>query len=197
MTNPEHALVLDSLRDRERLLAAGRSEYPEKISRFAAMIASTLRNGGKLMICGNGGSAAEGQHFAAEMIVRLTEKYPRSGLPCIALSTDTSVLTACANDLGFDMIFARQVEALGRAGDLLIALSTSGKSENVNRAVKTARKMGIGTVAISGKDGGELTTIADFSIVVPSDSTLRIQEEHLFILHQATELLEHLLKPRE
>jgi len=183
-------MVLDSLAEREKLLLAAKNDYPDKVKFLADMIVETIKSDGKILVCGNGGSAAESQHFAAEMVVRLTEKTERSALPAISLTTDTSVITAGGNDYGFDKVFSRQVEALGRKGDMLLALSTSGNSTNVVAAVKTAREKEMETAALLGKGGGELAEITNFSIVIPSQSVLRIQEEHLFVLHQLVELVQ-------
>lgn len=131
------------------------------------------------MFFGNGGSAADAQHLAAELTVRY--KLSRSAIAAIALSTDTSVLTAAANDLGFDQVFARQLEALGRPGDVAIAISTSCKSPNVIAALKQARSMGLVTATLGGKGGGELAGLADHFLVVPSDTTARIQEMHIIL----------------
>lgn len=144
---------------------------------------SVLRAGGKLLVCGNGGSAADSQHIATEFTVRFEKSRP--GLAAIALTTDTSTLTAAGNDFGFDRIFARQVEALGRPGDLLIGLSTSGTSANVIEALRVARRMGLATACLTGRDGGIIASegLADHCLVVPSDVTARIQEVHIFLGH--------------
>ncbi len=197
MTESERELTLEALTEKERLLLAGKNDYPDKIAFLAEMISSTISNGGKILVCGNGGSAAESQHFAAEMVVRLTAKVERSAFPAIALTSDTSVITACSNDYGFERVFARQVEAIGRKGDLLLALSTSGNSDNVINAVTAARDLQIETAALLGKSGGELAEITNFSIIIPSQSVTRIQEEHLFILHQVVELVQLSLSPEE
>ncbi len=195
MSDKEREMVMDALTEREKLLLAARNDYPDKVVSLAAIIAKTIADGGKLLVCGNGGSAAESQHFAAEMVVRLTEKHERAPLPTMALTTDSSVLTACANDYGFERVFSRQVEALGRKGDLLLVLSTSGNSANLISAVTTARDLQMETAALLGKGGGELAEIANFSIIIPSQSVLRIQEEHLYILHQLVELVQDSLSP--
>jgi D-sedoheptulose 7-phosphate isomerase len=144
---------------------------------------SVLRAGGKLLVCGNGGSAADSQHIATELTVRFEADRP--ALPAIALTTDTSTLTAAGNDLGFDQIFARQVAALGRKGDLLIGLTTSGDSANVIAALKTARKMGLVTACLAGRNGGRIAEagLADHCLIVPGDNTARIQEVHILIGH--------------
>ncbi len=148
----------------------------------ADIIGNVFRSGGKVMLCGNGGSAADCQHMAAEFVSRLTKDVVRPGLPAIALTTDTSFLTAFANDCGFDGVFARQVEALGRAGDVLIAISTSGSSVNVIRAVSAARAARVGTIVLTGQSG-PLAGMADVVISVPSQDTQHIQEAHLAIEH--------------
>ncbi len=195
MSDKEREMLMDALAEREKLLLAAKNDYPDKVVSLATMIARTIADGGKVLVCGNGGSAAESQHFAAEMVVRLTEKHERAPLPTIALTTDSSVLTACANDYSFERVFSRQVEALGRKGDLLLVLSTSGNSGNLISAVTTARDLQMETAALLGKGGGELAEIANLSIIIPSQSVLRIQEEHLYILHQLVELVQDSLSP--
>lgn len=156
----------------------------------ADAIAETFRSGGKVMLCGNGGSAADCQHMAAEFVSRFTKGVVRPGLPAIALTTDTSFLTAFANDCGFDGVFARQVEALGRAGDVLIAISTSGGSLNVIRALSAARAARVRTIALTGESGGRLGAMADVVVSVPSQDTQHIQEAHLTIEHLICHLVE-------
>jgi len=151
-------------------------------------ITECLERGNKILICGNGGSAADSQHFAAELVGRF--KLERKGLPAIALTTDTSILTAIGNDYGFDQIFERQVEALGKEGDILVGISTSGNSENVIRAVKKAKEIGIYTIGLLGKSGGKLKDLVDLSLVVPSNNTPRIQECHVLIYHIVCEEVE-------
>ena len=150
----------------------------EKASRIAI---ETLKNGNKILLCGNGGSAADAQHIAAELTGRY--KSERRGLPGIALTTDTSALTAIANDYGYERIFDRQVEALANRGDLLIAISTSGNSPNILSALKTARELGCHTIGLSGRDGGLMNDACDLNIVIPSDDTPRIQEMHILVGH--------------
>jgi D-sedoheptulose 7-phosphate isomerase len=147
---------------------------------FAALVGScvaSIRGGGKLMFFGNGGSAGDAQHLATELTIRY--KSNRAAIAAIALTTDTSALTAAGNDLGFERIFSRQIEALGKPGDVAIAISTSGKSGNVTAALKQAKSMRIVTAALGGKGGGDLTGLADHLLVVPSDTTARIQEMHI------------------
>ncbi len=147
------------------------------------LLIRTLNGGGKILLCGNGGSAADAQHLAAELVIRMDPSIKRPGIPAVALSTDTSVLTAGANDIGYDNVFARSVEALGRKGDALIVISTSGNSENINRALAQARSAGMATIGLLGKDGGTTRGLVDVAIVVPSYSTQRIQEGHITIGH--------------
>jgi D-sedoheptulose 7-phosphate isomerase len=150
-----------------------------------------IKSGGKIFLCGNGGSAADAQHIAAELVVRLRSN--RNPMPAIALTTDTSILTAISNDYGFSQIFARQIEALGRNNDLLIGISTSGNSENVIKAVEYASENGIKTIALTGRTGGKLNERVNLSINVPSDDVQRIQEAHITISHIICDLLEQSL----
>ena len=145
------------------------------------MLLQCLLGGRKILICGNGGSASDAQHFAAEIVGRFEKE--RRAYPAVALSTDTSILTAVGNDYGYDEVFARQVEGLGQPGDMLLGISTSGGSENVIRAVKQGKSMDMQTVGLLGKDGGALKRMVGQPIVVESDTTARIQEIHIFILH--------------
>lgn len=163
----------------------------DDISGAAAMIISALRGGGRFFVCGNGGSAADAQHIAAELSGRyLAEREP---LDATALSCNTSALTAIGNDYGFDRIFARQLEAHGRAGDVLLAISTSGNSANVLEAARSAKKLGISTIALTGADGGQLANKADASLRVPSNRTPRIQEMHILIGHALCGIVEKAL----
>lgn len=161
----------------------------DSILSAAALIAETFRSGGKVLLCGNGGSAADCQHIAAEFVSRLTKDFERPGLPAIALTTDTSFLTAFTNDCGFEGVFERQVQTLGKPGDLLIGISTSGSSINVIRAVEAALAANMRTIALTG-DGGCLAEIADVAISVPNANTQYIQEAHLAIEHVLCELVE-------
>ncbi|MGC6535768.1 MAG: D-sedoheptulose-7-phosphate isomerase [Candidatus Puniceispirillaceae bacterium] len=156
----------------------------------ALMIAESLQNNGKLMLCGNGGSAGDSQHLAAEFVATLDHRKPRKGLAAIALTTDSSLLTAFSNDFGFEGIFDRQVETLGHEGDVLIAISTSGNSENVMRAATTARAMGIYVIAMTGQSGGKLADNCDILLNVPSDKTMHIQESHIALGHAITAAVE-------
>jgi len=151
------------------------------LRRVGDMLLQCLLGGRKIMICGNGGSASDAQHFAAEIVGRFEKE--RRAYPAIALSTDTSILTAVGNDYGYEEVFSRQVDGLGRPGDVLLGISTSGGSENVIRAVKRGSSLGLQTVGLLGKDGGDLKRMVDQAIVVESATTARIQEIHIFILH--------------
>lgn len=147
-----------------------------------------INKNNKILIAGNGGSDADAQHFAAELVGRF--QMNRRALPCIALTTDTSNLTAIGNDFGFKNIFARQIEALGNAGDIFIGISTSGNSENIIAAIEQAKKKNLITVGLLGRDGGKIAKIADYSVIVPHDVTARIQEAHIFILHYWADCIE-------
>jgi D-sedoheptulose 7-phosphate isomerase len=165
------------------------------ITQIGHSMISSIENGGKILICGNGGSAADSQHFSAELVGRFYKD--RDALPAIALTTDTSIITAVANDYGCNRIFSRQVEALGRPGDMLLGLSTSGNSENIIQAVLAARKKQMQTIALTGADGGKLKDLVDWSINIPCRQTPRIQEAHGFILHVWAEQIEAILCMRE
>jgi D-sedoheptulose 7-phosphate isomerase len=145
------------------------------------LTADAMQQGRKLMVCGNGGSAADAQHLVAEFVSRLTVDRP--ALRAIALTTDTSILTAIGNDYSYDNVFERQVEALGNQGDVLLAISTSGNSKNCVKALKLARQMGIHTIAYTGNNGGAMASLADINVVIPSDVTMNIQESHLALEH--------------
>ncbi len=177
----DHDSVSGALRDLAGLALAVASDCERSIAAYARDAVGTLRRGGKLLFCGNGGSAADAQHLAAEYVVRLSGD--RKALPAVALTADTSVLTACANDLGFEEVFARQVEALGRPGDLLVMHSTSGDSANLARAAGAAREAGIRTVGVLASGGGRLGELVDIPIVVPTEQASRAQEIHLAIGH--------------
>jgi D-sedoheptulose 7-phosphate isomerase len=163
-------------------------EYAEDIVNLGILIGKRLKFGNKLLICGNGGSAADSQHFAAEVVGRFEKE--RRGFSAIALTTDTSALTAIGNDYGFDKVFSRQVEALGQKGDILIGISTSGNSKNVIEAVKVAKGLGIFTVGLLGKDGGQLKDLVDKAFIVRSNNTARIQEIHITFIHAICRVLD-------
>jgi D-sedoheptulose 7-phosphate isomerase len=164
------------------------------IANASRMITLCLLNGGKVLSCGNGGSAGDAQHFSSEMLNRFEMERP--GLPAIALTTDSSTLTSIANDYSYEQIFSKQISALGQQGDILLAISTSGKSANVNRAIDAAHDRDMHVVALSGKQGGEMATRLapdDIDIRAPSESTARIQEVHLLIIHCLCDLIDHQL----
>jgi D-sedoheptulose 7-phosphate isomerase len=160
----------------------------ELLERIALAMVQTLGAGRKILWCGNGGSAADSQHLAAEIVGRFRRE--RRGLPAVSLTTDTSILTAVANDYGYEAVFSRQVEALGNPGDMLVGLSTSGTSRNVVRALATARELGLTTVAFTGEGGGNLAAQADFLFAVPSRDTARIQEAHSLAGHMLCDWIE-------
>ncbi|RDU56611.1 D-sedoheptulose 7-phosphate isomerase [Helicobacter sp. MIT 99-5507] len=160
----------------------------DDISKACDIMIKALKAGNKIMVCGNGGSAADSQHFAAELSGRY--KLNREAISCVALSTDTSAITAIGNDFGFEFIFSRQVEALAKYGDVLLAISTSGNSANIIKAVNVAKSKGCSVVGLSGKGGGELNACCDLNIVIPSSNTPRIQEMHLIIEHTICDILE-------
>jgi D-sedoheptulose 7-phosphate isomerase len=168
----------------------------DDIAAAAGLVSRSLRGGGKILLCGNGGSAGDAQHLATEFVSTLTLDRRRPAIPAIALTTDTSLLTAVANDFGFEEVFARQVEALGREGDVLIGISTSGRSRNVVRAFEQASGAGIARIAFTGRSGGALADTADVAIRVPSDETSHIQELHIAIGQLIAFLVEDELHPR-
>ncbi|MCL4539034.1 MAG: SIS domain-containing protein [Bacteroidetes bacterium] len=162
----------------------------EEISRAVTVVRDALGKDNKVLLCGNGGSAADAQHIATEFTIRLSHDIKRRGLPVMALTTDPSAMTAGGNDIGFENTFARLVEAFGRKGDVLIGISTSGNSENVIRAVDKAHENGMFVIGFLGKDGGKLKSRCDLPIIVPSENTQRIQEGHITIGHIISELAE-------
>ncbi|MBE3099693.1 MAG: D-sedoheptulose 7-phosphate isomerase [Planctomycetes bacterium] len=189
MTDHERAVLIDSVfAEAIRLHGLAAHDEAGAILRVVDAVACALADGGKILVCGNGGSAADAQHFAAELVGRFTRE--RCGLSAIALTTDTSILTAISNDYGYDRVFARQVEAHGRPGDVLVGISTSGGSPNVLAALATARAAGMTTVALTGRDGGAIGAAADIHVNVPSPSAARAQEVHRTILHVICELVE-------
>jgi D-sedoheptulose 7-phosphate isomerase len=164
------------------------SSINNDIETLARETVKTLKNGGKILIMGNGGSAADSQHFAAEIAVRY--KKNRRALPAIALTTDTSILTAAGNDFSFDMIFARQIEALASAGDLVIGISTSGVSKNIIKGIEYAKRIKCATAGLLGCGGGDIDRSVDFPVIVPSGNTPRVQECHILIIHAICEIID-------
>jgi len=169
-------------------VAQNMSTLTNQVEVAAQLCIDSLNNGGKILIFGNGGSAADAQHIAAEMVGRY--KVERKGLPAIALTTDTSALTSIGNDYGYDRVFDRQVEALANKGDMAIGISTGGSSGNVISALKLAKEMGCRTIGFSGRDGGEMNTLCDVNLVVPAQDTPRIQEMHIVIGHTICHLVD-------
>lgn len=169
--------------------------HSDKVARAVEIIINSIQSGGKVLIFGNGGSAADAQHIAAELVNRLN--YDRPPIAAIALTTDTSILTSVGNDSTFDELFERQLRALGRAGDVAIAISTSGNSPNVLRAVDAARQIGVKTIGLAGRSGGKLAAAVDLALVVEAESTQRIQETHITIAHILCEMVEEELFAQE
>jgi D-sedoheptulose 7-phosphate isomerase len=191
--NPER--VRAYLEETSRVAARTAEACIDEILRAAEVIVASARAGGTILLCGNGGSAGDAQHLATEFVSTLTRDRRRPPIAAVALTTDTSLLTAVANDFGFEGVFARQVEALGRAGDVLIAISTSGTSENVLRAVDVARSNDLRTVGLTGRGGGKLAPAVDIAITVPSDETSHIQETHIAVGQLIAFLVEAELYP--
>ncbi|MFH0990466.1 MAG: D-sedoheptulose 7-phosphate isomerase [bacterium] len=175
--------ILDSLNESSAVKKKIAEECTPHIVKAIDLIIDALNKKKKILLCGNGGSAADAQHLATEFVIRLNPKIKRPGLPAIALTTDTSNLTAGANDLGYDAVFARSVEALGNEGDVLIGISTSGNSESVNRAFTMAKEKKMVTIGLLGNDGGISKNLVDLAIIIPSLDTQRIQEGHITVGH--------------
>lgn len=177
-------ILLGSIQVKEELLRTSIG----KIIKITNLITDCLKKNGKVILFGNGGSASDSQHIAAELVGRF--KKDRNALAAIALTTNTSILTALANDYGYEIVFAKQIEALGKKNDVAVGISTSGKAKNVVLGIKQAKKMGLKTIALTGADGGELTKLTDVSLIVPSSVTARIQEAHITVGHIVCELVE-------
>jgi D-sedoheptulose 7-phosphate isomerase len=190
MTSYREKFIQDSLnesaRTKKRILAL----CARDIDKAVGIIINALKKKRKILLCGNGGSAADCQHIATEFVIRMSHDIQRPAIPAIALTTDTSNLTAGSNDIGFENVFARSIEALGKSGDVLIAVSTSGNSENINRAIRKGREKGLVSIGLLGKDGGKAKALCDHAIIVPSDDTQRIQEGHITIGHIICGLVE-------
>jgi D-sedoheptulose 7-phosphate isomerase len=184
-------VVEDGVRLKERFF----SENAEKVVAAAQQLAGVLEQGGKLLLFGNGGSAADAQHLAAEFVNRF--QIERPPLAALALTTDTSILTAVANDYDFLQVFAKQVRALGRPGDVALGISTSGNSPNVVAGLEAARQLGLKTLALSGREGGPVAAAAEFALIVPSQDTPRIQEVHITIGHVLCDLVDFILYPEK
>ncbi len=185
--------IIDSLNESADVKRKTIEFCKDAIKQAAELLIETFGGGNKLLLCGNGGSAADAQHIAAEFMIRLSHDLNRPAIPAIALTTDSSNLTAGGNDIGYENVFARNVSGLGNRGDVLIAISTSGNSENVIKAVKTAGEKGIKTIGFLGGSGGKLKDLVNVAIVVPSESTQRIQEAHITVGHILCEIIERKL----
>jgi D-sedoheptulose 7-phosphate isomerase len=189
------ALAREHLDEDARTLARVPERCLDDLLEAARVLAGCLREGGKILVCGNGGSAADAQHFATELVGTLSADRMRTAIAAIALTTDTSLLTAVANDFGIERMFARQVEALGTPGDALLAISTSGTSANVLEAVEEARSRGIAIVGLTGASGGKLAPASDVAIRAPSDVTAHVQAAHVAMEHTLALLIEQQLHP--
>jgi len=185
-------LFLDSIDVKSAIIENG---LLSQIAKMGDIAVNSIMRGNKLMLCGNGGSAADAQHLAAEMLIRLTSNNNREGIPAIALAQDTSTITACGNDFGYDRLFERTVQALGKEGDILIAITTSGNSKNILLAMEAASVMGIKVFSFLGSGGGKALNLSDLSFLVPSSDTGRIQESHITAGHALMEYIEdHLIE---
>ena len=189
MTDRILRIVADSLETKRKFFDSKSRE----LERAAALLSAALKSGGKLLIFGNGGSAADAQHIAGELVNRFLKN--RRGLPAIALTTDGGVLTCIGNDTGFENVFARQIEALGAEGDACLAISTSGQSANIIVACEQARSQGLKVIGLLGRDGGQVASLCDLALIVPSEDTQRIQETHNLVGHILCELIEAELFP--
>lgn len=184
-------IIIKSYKDSIQIKDAFFKQNQQLITQSAELIAEAFKADNKLLICGNGGSAADAQHLAAEFVNRFV--IDRPPLPAIALSTDTSILTSIGNDYSFDQAFSKQIKAIGKEGDILLAISTSGESKNVIMAVKVARDMGIKAIGLTGKGGGKMAKMVDILLNVDSNITARIQEVHITVGHIICELVDHIL----
>lgn len=180
-------LFLESIEVKKNILNSGQLKILQCIG---DAIVSAIKNGNKIMLCGNGGSAADAQHLAAEMLIRLRPSYNRQGIPALALAQDTSTITACGNDFGFEKLFERMVRSIAKKGDILIAITTSGKSANINLALIAAKELGVKTCGFLGAGGGLSLSLCDCAFVVPSNNTGRVQESHITAGHALMEYVE-------
>jgi D-sedoheptulose 7-phosphate isomerase len=185
------SIIAKALKQNQRTVEEFVTQNSSNLIRCAEVVCNAFRNSRKLMLCGNGGSAADAQHIAAEFVNRF--QIERSPLPALALTTDTSIITSVANDNSFDDIYSRQIEALGAEGDVLLAISTSGKSRNILSALDTAKDRGIYIIGLMGAGGGEMLPLVELALVVESNQTPRIQEAHALAGHIICELVEHML----
>lgn len=185
--------IIDSLNESAETKLKIKDQLMEDIIKAVDLLSACYKTGNKLLLCGNGGSAADCQHIATELMIRLSHHIQRPALPAIALTTDSSNLTAGGNDIGFENVFARNVEGLGNKGDVLLAISTSGNSPNVIKAVEAAHKKGMKAIGFLGGKGGKLKEIVDLPVVIPSSNVQRIQEGHITVAHIICELVEEKL----
>lgn len=183
------SIVIDELNSHLKTIQDVINNMQDDLVNAARMSVNTLKKGNKILLCGNGGSAADAQHIAAELVGRY--KTERKSLPGIALTTDTSIITAIGNDYGYEHIFDRQIESLAREGDLLIGISTSGNSPNVINALKRAKELGCITIGFTGRDGGQMNEFCDLNLIVPSDNTPRIQEMHILFGHTICQIIDN------
>jgi D-sedoheptulose 7-phosphate isomerase len=182
--------IIDSLDESSDTKLKIKDQLTEEILKAVDLLTACYKTGNKLLLCGNGGSAADCQHIATELMIRLSHHIQRPALPAIALTTDTSNLTAGGNDIGFENVFARNIEGLGNKGDVLLAISTSGNSPNVIKAVEMAHKKGMKVIGFLGGSGGKLKSLVDLPIIIPSSNVQRIQEGHITVAHIICELVE-------
>jgi len=189
MKNIAKDFLEESIETKQKLL---NNKYLTQIIEAGEIILEAVKNGNKILTCGNGGSAADAQHFAAELLIRYNKERP--SIPAIALSSDASTVTAASNDYGYEYVFSRQVEGLGTKGDVLIGITTSGNSKNVHKAFETAKEKGLKTICLNGKLGGAINELnLDSNIIIPSNTTARIQESHINIIHIWCELIDHII----
>jgi len=189
MKNIAREFLKESIETKQKLLD---DKYLNQIIEAGEIILKAVKNGNKILTCGNGGSAADAQHFAAELVIRYNKERP--SVPAIALSSDASAVTAASNDYGYDYVFSRQVEGLGKPGDVLVGITTSGNSKNVHKAFETAKERGLKTICLNGKSGGTINELElDSNLIIPSNTTARIQESHINIIHIWCELIDHII----
>jgi len=189
MKNITKEFLKESITIKQKLLD---EKYINKIVEAGEIILKAVKNGNKILTCGNGGSAADAQHFATELVIRYNKERP--SIPAIALSSDASVVTAASNDYGYEFVFSRQIEGLGKAGDVLIGITTSGNSKNVHKAFETAKELGMKTICLNGNSGGTINNLnLDSNLIIPSNTTARIQEAHINIIHIWCELIDQII----
>ena len=189
MKNIAKEFLEESIETKQKLLD---DKYLNQISEAGEIILEAVKNGNKIITCGNGGSAADAQHFAAELVIRYNKERP--SIPAIALSSNVSAVTAASNDYGYDYVFSRQVEGLGKPGDVLVGITTSGNSKNVHKAFEIAKERGLKTICLNGRSGGTMSELnLDSNLIIPSNTTARIQEAHINIIHIWCELIDHVI----